>query len=203
MVGLSHSNSAGSLARCEEPREQRDRRRQSLDRRPSGSVAGSAGPGSDVHVYAVERNLSSPTALRSTQHSPAVSRQPSGHFLVASELLTQTRHLACANMPARNTVNIQVTAKVGDQIAPPAWILALASWETSLARPPAGWAFRPADFQPVMATADPGGEGIRLCPPAPWFATVWFPMRNGPPCLAHHDQSSRRSLTPGAHAKIF
>lgn len=112
--------------------------------------------------------------------------------------------------PARNTVNKQVIARVaGDQIAPPARILALASWATSLSRAPAGWAFRPADFQPVLATADPGGEGIRHCPPAPWFATVWFPMRNGPPPLlittrvhdAHYCLVWRSAAR--AHAKIF
>lgn len=113
-------------------------------------------------------------------------------------------------MPARNTVNKQVIARVvGHQIAPPARILALASWETSLSRAPAGWAFRPADLQPVLATADPGGEGIRHCPPAPWFATVWFPMRNGPPPWlittrvhdAHYCLVWRSAAR--AHAKIF
>lgn len=76
-------------------------------------------------------------------------------------------------------------------------------------RAPAGWAFRPVDFQPVLATADPGGEGIRHCPPAPWFATVWFPMRNGPPPWliktrvhgAHYYLVWRSAAR--AHAKIF
>lgn len=51
------------------------------------------------------RNLSSPPALRFAQHGSAVSQQPSGHLLSRSELLAWTRHLACANVPARNTVN--------------------------------------------------------------------------------------------------
>lgn len=38
--------------------------------------------------YAVERNLSSPPALRFTQHSLALFLQPSGHLFFTSELLT-------------------------------------------------------------------------------------------------------------------
>lgn len=61
--------------------------------------------------------------------------------------------------------------------------------------------FRPVDFDPVLATADPGGESIRHSPPAPWFATVWFPMRNGPTSwliTTRVDKAHYRGRRPGS-----
>lgn len=91
-------------------------------------------------VYTVLSKLVVSTSL--TVYPAWLSHLPTavGPFILynRSELLTWTRHLACAKSTARNTVDRQVIAEASDQIGPPAGILALASWEMSLSRATAG-----------------------------------------------------------------
>lgn len=94
------------------------------------------GTGSGAHVYTVLSKLVVSTSP--TVNGGWLSRFPTavGSFILhtRSELLTWTRHLACAKLTARNTADKQVIAKAYNQIVLPAGIQAMTSWETSLSQ---------------------------------------------------------------------